>query len=193
MWATSACHSRTSSACSGRGDAMTTILILLASFAVAFGVNWLLLRFEGLHAHLSHDSAASGPQKFHVRPTPRIGGVPVACGLAAGLGLAVWRGTVDSQFALAFALSVLPAYASGLIEDITKKLGPDIRLWASFLSALVAVYFFDAVVARSGIPGIDDILRWFPLALVFTVIAVGGVAHALNIVDGYNGLASGTT
>jgi UDP-N-acetylmuramyl pentapeptide phosphotransferase/UDP-N-acetylglucosamine-1-phosphate transferase len=172
---------------------MTTIPILLASFVVAVGITWLLLRFEGLHAHLSHDCAASGPQKFHVRPTPRIGGAPIACGLAAGLGLAVWRETVDLHFALAFALSVLPAYASGLIEDVTKKLGPDIRLWASFLSALVAVYFFDAVVARSGIPGIDDILLWFPLALVFTVIAVGGVAHALNIVDGYNGLAGGTT
>ena len=50
-----------------------------------------------------------------------------------------------------FGLCPAPsAAASGLLEDVTKKLGPDIRLWASFLSALVALYLWDAVVRRSG-------------------------------------------
>lgn len=167
------------------------LLILVCAFAAAFVLGWLLVRFEGLHAHFSHDEAASGPQKFHTRPTPRIGGVPVAAGLAAGFAVALSTGAVQSQFAMAFAISILPAFASGLTEDLTKKIGPDIRLWAAFLSALTAIWFFDAVVARSGLPAVDDVLRWYPLGLAFTVVGVGGVAHAVNIIDGYNGLASG--
>ena len=171
---------------------MLPLLLLIAAVAlgVALGVAWLLVRFEGLHAHLSLDDTASGPQKFHSRPTPRIGGVPVICGFAAALAVAVANDVVEPAFVLAFAASIAPAFVSGLLEDITKKLGPDMRLWASFLSALVAVFFFEAVVSRSGLPGIDNLLAWYPLALIFTVIGVGGVAHAVNIIDGYNGLAS---
>lgn len=171
----------------------TIAMVLLASLAVGLGVGWFLVRFESLHARLSHDHAASGPQKFHSAPTPRIGGVPIAAGFGVGLALASWFELLDPTFAIAFCLSVLPAYASGLLEDVTKKLGPDIRLWASFLSALVAIYFFDAVVSKSGIPPVDALLAWYPLALVFTTVGVGGVAHAVNIIDGYNGLAGMVT
>ena len=52
---------------------------------------------------------------------------------------------------------------------------------------------FDAVVDRCGIPGVDVLLAWYPLALVFTMVGIGGVAHAVNIIDGYNGLASTVT
>lgn len=172
---------------------MTLFSVSFAALMVAWLVGWLLLRFESLHSRLSHDAAASGPQKFHSKPTARIGGIPVACGLMAGLGVAWWLGAIGAGFIVAFGLSVLPAFAAGLLEDLTKKLGPDMRLWASFLSALVAIYFFDAVVNRSGVPGVDNLLMWYPLALMFTMVGVGGVAHAVNIIDGYNGLASMVT
>lgn len=169
---------------------MIVLFSLATAFLTSYVVGWLLVRFDRLHAHLSHDDSASGPQKFHAKPTPRIGGVPVAAGLAAGCALAWTQDAVDTRFLLGFGLSVLPAFASGLVEDITKKIGPDMRLWASFLSALVAVYFFDAVVARSGVPWVDNLFAWYPLALIFTMVGVGGVAHAVNLIDGYNGLAS---
>jgi UDP-GlcNAc:undecaprenyl-phosphate GlcNAc-1-phosphate transferase len=165
------------------------LVCLIASLALAFAVGWLLIRFEWLHAAISHDHTASGPQKFHVRPTPRIGGVPVAAGLLSGFFVAWEFGDVAASFIVAFTLALLPAYASGLLEDITKKLGPDMRLWASFMSALVAAAVFDVVVARSGLEFVDRLLSWYPLALGVTVVGVGGVAHALNLIDGYNGLA----
>lgn len=165
---------------------MSTLLI--ACFASALAA-WLLLRFERLHARISYDHAAAGPQKFHDTPTPRIGGVPIAAGSV--VAFAIWSsGTpADQEFALALGASILPAFASGLIEDFTKRIGPDIRLWASFLSALVAALLFDTVVTRSGLPAIDALLSWYPLALGVTVFGIGGVAHAMNLIDGYNGLA----
>lgn len=172
---------------------MILLLIAVAGLVVSLLVGWLLVRFERVHAHFSHDHATTGPQKFHSRPTPRIGGVPIGAGFAAGLIVGVMGGVMERSLAVAFGASVLPAFLSGLVEDLTKKIGPDIRLWASFLSALIAIYFFDAVVDHSGIPPVDALLAWYPLALVFTVVGIGGVAHAVNIIDGYNGLASMVT
>jgi UDP-GlcNAc:undecaprenyl-phosphate/decaprenyl-phosphate GlcNAc-1-phosphate transferase len=172
---------------------LALISVLLLALFASWLTGWLLLRFERLHAGLSHDHAASGPQKFHSLPTPRIGGVAIGMGLLAGLGWAQASGQIGGGFVAAVLISLLPAFASGLLEDLTKKLGPDLRLWASFLSALFAIAFFDAVVGRSDLPGVDNLLAWYPIALIFTVVAVGGVAHAVNIVDGYNGLAGVVT
>ena len=36
---------------------------------------------------------------------------------------------------------------------------------------------------------VDYVLSFWPVSLVFTMFAVGGCTHALNIVDGMNGLA----
>lgn len=165
----------------------------LTGLMVSLLIGWLLVRFEGLHAHFSHDHTASGPQKFHSRPTPRIGGVPIGGGFAAAVAVGVAGGALELSLAVAFGIAVLPAFLSGLVEDLTKKIGPDIRLWASFLSALIAIHYFDVVVDRSGIPPVDALLAWYPLALVFTVVGIGGVAHAVNIIDGYNGLAAMVT
>ena len=156
-------------------------------------VGWLIVRFEHLHARLSHDALDSGPQKFHARPTPRIGGLVIGAGMFSGGAVAVAAGAMPREGAIWFCIAVAPAFLSGLVEDLTKRVGPDMRLWASFLSALICVYFFDAVVVRFDLPWIDALLEWYPLALLFTVVAVGGVAHAVNIVDGYNGLAGGAT
>ena len=42
-----------------------------------------------------------------------------------------------------------------------------------------------------GIAPVDYLLVFWPISLVMTMIAVGGIANAVNIIDGYNGLASG--
>lgn len=42
------------------------------------------------------------------------------------------------------------------------------------------------------IPLIDEALKFLPAAVLLTAFAVGGVANAINIIDGFHGLASGT-
>jgi UDP-N-acetylmuramyl pentapeptide phosphotransferase/UDP-N-acetylglucosamine-1-phosphate transferase len=43
------------------------------------------------------------------------------------------------------------------------------------------------------VPGVDSLLATAPVAVAFTAFAVTGVANAINIIDGFNGLASGAT
>ncbi len=42
------------------------------------------------------------------------------------------------------------------------------------------------------LPGVDWLLSFTVCALLFTGFAMGGVANAINIIDGFNGLASGS-
>jgi UDP-N-acetylmuramyl pentapeptide phosphotransferase/UDP-N-acetylglucosamine-1-phosphate transferase len=47
-------------------------------------------------------------------------------------------------------------------------------------------------LTRVGIGGVDWLLTITPVSVLFTAFAVGGVANAVNIIDGLNGLAAST-
>ncbi|HNQ49754.1 MAG TPA: glycosyltransferase, partial [Hydrogenophilus thermoluteolus] len=47
-----------------------------------------------------------------------------------------------------------------------------------------------ARVVRADVPGLDGWLAAPWVSLLFTVVAVGAVTHAFNVIDGFNGLAS---
>jgi UDP-N-acetylmuramyl pentapeptide phosphotransferase/UDP-N-acetylglucosamine-1-phosphate transferase len=166
-------------------------VLLLTGFASTF-TGYLIVRYEALHANWSHDPVEVGPQKFHASPTPRIGGLGVMAGLfvcGAAL-LAIEQGASGDQFGYLLFAS-LPAFLGGITEDVTKNVGVSIRLALTMLAAACGVWLLGAVIPRLDVPGIDTLLRWTPFAIAFTIFAVGGVANAINIIDGYNGLAAG--
>lgn len=167
-------------------------LLLIASFLFAWFAGWLIIRYEHLHAHFSHDHTEGGPQKYHTQPTPRIGGLTVMAGLLAAGGTMLLANVMPSerQFWL-LLLAAAPAFLGGLIEDVTKKVGVMERLLLTMLSGAVAAWVLGAVLQRLEIPGVDLALAWPPLAVLFTAFAVGGIANSINIIDGYNGLVGG--
>lgn len=177
-----------------RSPKMSVALMQLFGVAlvVAWSVGWLIVRYEHLHAHLSHDQVHGGPQKYHTQPTPRIGGLAVMTGLlAAGVLMAVQGSLGDASAYFLLLLASLPAFLGGLVEDVTKKVGVLERLMLTMLAGGLAAWLLGAVLNRLDIPLLDQALVWLPLALLLTVFAVGGVANAVNIIDGYNGLSGG--
>jgi UDP-N-acetylmuramyl pentapeptide phosphotransferase/UDP-N-acetylglucosamine-1-phosphate transferase len=84
----------------------------------------------------------------------------------------------------------LPVFTIGLIEDLTKKVGVKTRLTVSTTSAFLGLYFLNILITKIQIPGLDWLLGISIIAIIFTVIAVTGLANAYNIIDGFNGLAS---
>jgi UDP-N-acetylmuramyl pentapeptide phosphotransferase/UDP-N-acetylglucosamine-1-phosphate transferase len=110
----------------------------------------------------------------------------------AGLLLASHSGKLDGQVAGLWSLCLAPVFFVGLLEDITKVVSPMQRLMVSFVTAALGVFLLGASLTRIDIPLIDNIFVALPtVAVLFTLFAVGGVAHAVNIVDGLNGLAAG--
>ncbi|KDC12999.1 carboxymuconolactone decarboxylase family protein, partial [Bordetella bronchiseptica E012] len=79
-------------------------------------------------------------------------------------------------------VAALPVFVAGLLEDITKDIGASKRLLAAFASAAIAWWLLGGV-SRVGIAPVDWVLSFWPVSLIFTMFAVGGCTHALNIVD----------
>ncbi|MFC3626310.1 glycosyltransferase [Vogesella amnigena] len=168
------------------------LAVLFSSLLASLLAGMLLIRTQHLHAKLSMDHDLDGVQKFHAKPTPRIGGVPILAGLLAGCMVMMLAPLADRAVLWGVQLATAPVFIAGLIEDLTKKVSPLIRLLAAFVSAVIALFSVNAVLPGVGIAGLDYLLTAMPmLAMVLTVFAVGGVCHSINIIDGYNGLMGG--
>jgi len=164
--------------------------LLTFSFLTSFVVTLLIVRSSRRHGRLSADHDLSGPQKFHTRPVPRIGGVSIMAAFLVGAGILQWRGSnLANALCLLLAASA-PAFLSGLAEDLTKNVSPRRRLVFTAASACLAVWWLQSVLVRTAIPGMDLLMPWAPFAITITVFVVTGVANAVNIIDGFNGLAS---
>jgi UDP-N-acetylmuramyl pentapeptide phosphotransferase/UDP-N-acetylglucosamine-1-phosphate transferase len=166
------------------------VLSLLVALAVSLAITLLVIQASKAHRHHLLDHDLSGPQKFHSRAVPRVGGVGIVLGLAAAAP-ALWFGLPDSGLlALALLACGIPAFAAGLIEDVTKKVSPRYRLLATAVSAGLAFAFLDAAITRTDLPGLDWLVAIPAFSALLTVFAVAGIANSVNIIDGFNGLAS---
>ncbi|MCY1336888.1 putative undecaprenyl-phosphate N-acetylglucosaminyl 1-phosphate transferase [compost metagenome] len=159
---------------------------LLASFLVTL----LIVKFSHLHGKLSADTDLSGAQKFHTRPVPRIGGVSIVIGAMMPLLVLYFRSAGQLQPYALLICAAIPAFVAGLAEDMTKRISPRVRLIATMASALLACWLLDARVVRIDIPFIDDVLAIYIVSVCITALAVAGLANAVNIIDGFNGLAA---
>jgi UDP-N-acetylmuramyl pentapeptide phosphotransferase/UDP-N-acetylglucosamine-1-phosphate transferase len=158
-------------------------------FAVTLLCSVALVLTQRWHGQFSMDGTI-GIQKHHTKPTPRIGGLSIALGL-----IVAWMLVTPEVRAIIgpMLLASLPAFAFGLAEDITKRVGVLPRLLATMFSGLLAWYFTGVSMQDTGLPPLDWLLHFTPVAVLFTAFAVGGVANAINIIDGFNGLAAGAT
>lgn len=156
----------------------------LTSFVICLAIVWT----QHLHGAHTLDSEA-GIQKIHDTPTPRIGGVAILIGLGIGWLFAPKEVAVMLGPML---IASLPAFFAGVAEDIFKRGNVTERLLATFASGVLAWLLTGDSLTRIGLGGVDWLLAIPVVSVLFTAFAVGGVANAVNIIDGLNGLAGGT-
>ncbi len=138
------------------------------------------------------------PQRFHAGDTPRMGGMGMLLGwtlalaalpLLQGIGMA---GNIDGtrlHFSL-WLLMLLPAFAGGVVEDLTQRLRVSSRMLLTLISGLLAWALLGVSVPQLGFAWVDGLWgAWPGLGMALAVLAVTGLPHAFNIIDGYNGLA----
>lgn len=133
------------------------------------------------------DPSAAGPQKFHTSPVPRVGGIPIFAAIVSSVLL--FSPPQSRLWLIALVCAAAPAFLGGLFEDLTKRISPANRLVTSFVAAALGFVLLDARVTDFDVPGSDSVLQVALFSFVVTVFAVGGFSHALNIVDGFNGLS----
>ncbi|WP_280154603.1 glycosyltransferase [Piscinibacter sp. XHJ-5] len=166
------------------------MVVLFLGFILSAVVTFFVIRSARAHAHFSADADMSGPQKFHATPVPRIGGVGIVIGLVASLGL-LWllRGR-EMLPGVMLLICAAPAFLGGLAEDLTKSQSPRRRLFFVAVSAALAAWAMGSLITRTDIPGVDWLVSFSAGAVLLTIFAVAGVANAVNIIDGFNGLAA---
>lgn len=102
-------------------------------FLLAFAACIALALTKKWHGKLSMDED-SGVQKFHVEPTPRVGGLAVYLSLLTVALIFGGASSSGEQFLLKFVMAGIPAFLFGFIEDLTKSVGVKLRLLATMLS-----------------------------------------------------------
>jgi len=135
------------------------------------------------------DETWGGLRKVHVLATPRIGGVAVMAGLLAAMAASFLVYRALPAWSL-LVLCAAPAFIWGLIEDVSKRGLVPVRLALTAVAASLGFILLDARITQLDVPGLDSALAIHAFSFAFTVFAVTGVAHSMNIIDGLNGLAS---
>lgn len=131
---------------------------------------------------------------MHANPTIRIGGLAVVAGLLTGL--CVLSGWTGGGGIFRYSVSWLVAgglilFAIGLIEDVSGAVSVRLRLGLTLVVGAMMWFGAGLRVTRADFPPLDFLLSLWPVSMVFTMIALAGLVHAMNIVDGLNGLLAG--
>ncbi|WP_342117183.1 MraY family glycosyltransferase [Pseudoduganella sp. OTU4001] len=166
------------------------------SFLVSFVASALLtlwvIKEVRLHGP-ALDTDFNGVQKVHVHHVARIGGLSIFLAVALSACISVWRVPAMTSWMLWLMVCAVFAFVGGIVEDYTGKVSAARRLLLTMFAALLGYFLLDARIDR-----IDWVVSAWPLpylwlTLPLTVLAVAGIANAINIIDGFNGLASVVT
>lgn len=166
------------------------MVYVLIAFLISLVVTLLLVRYNTLHAKYTADHDLSGVQKYHAVPVPRVGGISILVAMFGVCVLAAFRESPLQHELLTLMAVAMPAFLGGLAEDITKKVRVLVRLGLAMISGAGAYYFLGAELTRLDIFGVDWLLQFTVVSFTVTIIAMAGAANAINIIDGYNGLAA---
>jgi len=138
-----------------------------------------------LSIHLSHkydlfiDNADNNkPQNYHVNATPRAGGLGIILGMIF---------LIASPLGIKLIIPITLAFFSGIFEDFHNSLSPKFRLFLQLIAAVSAIWLTDAVVTYLGL----GVSMPYWMGILFSTFSIVGMMNAVNIIDGFNGLASG--
>ncbi|VTU19090.1 glycosyltransferase family 4 protein [Variovorax sp. PBL-E5] len=168
------------------------IALIFISFLVAAFAVQVFMRRARRHARRY---AADMPQRFHKGHVPRLGGAGIFIGmgvawLVAGIPSDPFNVFWPVKVSAIALLCILPAVLGGIIEDVTQRVSVRYRLGLTIGSAVLVCWVLKLGLHRTGISLVDGWLEMVPYAaLLFAALAIGGLPHAFNIIDGYNGLA----
>ena len=156
------------------------------SSCVSFLTCLLIVKTKRWHRLITSDSS-EGVQKIHHQLTPRVGGLGVFIAVVCAY-FSENSSRTDILGPLIMAGST--AFLFGFAEDLTKQVNVLSRLLATILAGVLGWAITGISLSHIGVPFIDLLLKNQGLSVLFTAVAIGGIANAINMIDGLNGLAS---
>jgi len=161
---------------------------VLAGFTISFAICLLIVATKMGRNGMGVDHT-EGIQKFHRVPTPRIGGV----GLMAGFLVTWWLLKGEAKEITGWMVfSGFLVFIFGLAEDFSNRVSPGVRLLATLMAGVVFCLVSGVSVTNVSLWWLDHFLESPYFAIAFTAFALATASNAINIIDGFHGLASGT-
>ena len=171
------------------------ILISLVAFLISAVVAGAVVRWGNAHTRTYGHHM---PQRFHAGHVPRLGGLALLMGVAIGWGMGVAQTMFFGDPASLrlgpwvglWMAALMPAVLGGMAEDATQRLAVRWRLALTGLTGVLALTLLGLNVPRLDLSWLDGWMAsmpWFGCGIA--LLAVTGLPHAFNIIDGYNGLA----
>ncbi len=133
-------------------------------------------------------------RRVHESPTPTLGGLAMYGGFLAAMGVATRMGQFEGVFgdtseALGVVLAATVIFAVGLVDDLREVSAPAKVAGQVLAGSLLSLFGVTMLFFR--IPFGDIVLLSPDLAPLVTVLWVVGMANAVNLIDGLDGLAAG--
>lgn len=125
-----------------------------------------------------------GARKIHTKAIPRVGGIAMLLGTF--LSIIFWAQLDNQIIALLTGFSVL--FFFGIWDDRC-NLHYKIKFLGQLLAVLVVVLYGGVLVTT--VPFFGSLPDY--IAIPFTIFALVGITNAINLSDGLDGLAGGTT
>jgi UDP-N-acetylmuramyl pentapeptide phosphotransferase/UDP-N-acetylglucosamine-1-phosphate transferase len=157
---------------------MLLLYLFISSFLISFLISLAVIFFSHKHNFFIDSEKEEKPQKFHTDSTPRAAGI----GIMSSLVLLFF-----TSFGFKLFIPSFLAFLSGIFEDFHNSLSAKVRLLMQIVAAISAVYIANAVITYLGL-GIE---LPYTIGVVFSIFAIVGMINAVNIIDGFNGLAAG--
>jgi UDP-GlcNAc:undecaprenyl-phosphate/decaprenyl-phosphate GlcNAc-1-phosphate transferase len=127
-----------------------------------------------------------GARKVHTIPVPRVGGLAMACGVLVAALLTIHLQAADRWFLAAGGVLI----AFGALDD-RFDLDYRVKLLGQLLAVNIVVILGDVQIHAITLADRIALPGWVSMPL--TVLFLVGVTNAINLADGLDGLAGGTT
>ena len=159
---------------------------IVISFALALSISTVLVPFlMKMAPAIGLVDRPDGDRKVHDKPVPRCGGLSIA--IAVIIPAMLWLREVSSLLGFFIGAAIIVVF--GFFDD-----RHELNFKWKFLGQILAVSVFlmgDLVITKTPFMGLGDLLPWlsYPVIALFIV----GVINAVNMSDGLDGLAAGSS
>ena len=158
--------------------------VLPFMLAMVVTMAWLPVLVRLAHKWLIVDQPSE--RKVHTMPIPRVGGLAMACGVLVAALLTIDLQIADRWFLVAAGVLI----AFGALDD-RFDLDYRVKLIGQLLAVNIVVVLGNVQIHTLTLDDRIALPGWISMPL--TVFFLVGVTNAINLADGLDGLAGGTT
>ncbi|CAM8625932.1 Rfe UDP-N-acetylmuramyl pentapeptide phosphotransferase/UDP-N- acetylglucosamine-1-phosphate transferase [Acidimicrobiia bacterium] len=161
-------------------------VVAVTTFATLFAVRRLAVRVGAV--------VRPDDRRVHTRPTPTLGGVAMLVGVLMGMAVAWGMGSFDAIFngstePLGLVLAAIVIAIVGIIDDLRDVSAPAKMAGIVLAASVLVISGISILVFRVPFAGVFVLSTdW---SYLLSVLWVVGMANAINLIDGLDGLAAG--